>query len=221
MKRTVFIFSVIALFAISTGVSLADTIGGTGSTCGTCQGSSYTLQWTGSTDGTANTYDITLTIDTSTYTGTGVAIDSVAIKVSSAEGPGGSLDVAPTTLANWAVQDTSGISAVGCDGSGGGFLCAQDTTDPAAVGGTLVWIFDYVSATTPDTSTLGSVVKARYVDANGAKVGDLVSEAITLQPGGGNGGGGGGSVPEPGSIVLLGSGLLVAGTMLRKKLVRS
>jgi PEP-CTERM motif len=39
--------------------------------------------------------------------------------------------------------------------------------------------------------------------------------------GGGGGGGGGGSVPEPSSIVLLGSGLLLACSKLRKKLARS
>jgi hypothetical protein len=229
MKRMQFILSVVALFAISTGVTFADSIGGPGSSCGTCQGSTYTLTWTGANDGTANSYDITLTIDTSTYTGGGLAIDTVAIKVASTEGPGGSLDAAPTTLANWTVDDTSGLNDGGCSGAGGGFLCAQDTTNPAAVGGTLVWTFDYVTTDTPATSTLGSTIKVRYVDvtSNSAdlpgpppthhKVGALVSEDITLQ----NGGSVDASVPEPGSIVLLGSALLVGGTMFRKKLVRS
>lgn len=219
MKRTALLLSAIAvLFAISTGVSYADPIG---PNCGTCQGSIYTLTWTGANDGTSNNYDITLTIDTSGYTGGGVAIDSVAIKVNNSES-GGSLDAAPATSANWVVLD-GGLNSGGCDGSGSGFLCAQNTTDPAAVGGILSWTFDYITTGVPSTAALGSSIKVRYVDvlANSAdtkdtkhKVGDLVSEEITLQ-------GGGNPVPEPSSIMMLGSGLLVVGSVLRKKLVRS
>jgi hypothetical protein len=44
---------------------------------------------------------------------------------------------------------------------------------------------------------------------------------IVTSTGGGGGGGGGGNVPEPSSIILLGSGLLFACAKLRKKLARS
>jgi hypothetical protein len=53
-----------------------------------------------------------------------------------------------------------------------------------------------------DTGTLftdpfEASLKVRYVDADNEKVGDLVSEGITLQV-----------IPEPGSLALLGAGLL-------------
>src|SRR5690348_14019381 len=99
MKRIIVLTGV--LLALSAGVTYADSIG---PDCGTCQGSIYTLTWNGTNDGTLNNYDITLTINTSGYSGGGLAIDSVAIKVASSEA-GGSVDAAPTTPANWVPLD--------------------------------------------------------------------------------------------------------------------
>jgi hypothetical protein len=48
-------------------------------------------------------------------------------------------------------------------------------------------------------------IKARYVDANGNKVGDLVSEKIT--------------VPEASATVLLGMALVGVGLLTRKTLL--
>ena len=69
---------------ISAASARADSIG---PTCTTCQGSIYTLDNLGlvtdlyKTDNTFDTYRIMLTIDTSGYTGTGVRIDEVALKI--------------------------------------------------------------------------------------------------------------------------------------------
>jgi hypothetical protein len=46
------------------------------------------------------------------------------------------------------------------------------------------------------TDPFAASIKARYVNVDGAKVGDLVSENITLQP-----------IPEPGTALLLVFGL--------------
>ncbi|HJY81099.1 MAG TPA: hypothetical protein VKK81_08455, partial [Candidatus Binatia bacterium] len=69
------------------GASYADSIGGPGSTCGTCQGSIYTLSYDGSplpespNDPANETFRVSLTIDTSGYNGGGSYLDQVAIKV--------------------------------------------------------------------------------------------------------------------------------------------
>src|SRR6476620_6348882 len=61
-----------------------------GPICGSCQGSVYTLTNLvqvadlDTTDGLADTWRIALSIDTTNYTGSGIRIDEVAVKVSSA-----------------------------------------------------------------------------------------------------------------------------------------
>jgi hypothetical protein len=210
IKRMVWVvFLSLGALALVATPSYADSIGGPGSTCGTCQGATYTLQQSvESSSGGNTTYDITYTIDTSTYTGGGAFLDAAAVKVSSSVTPlTTTLDAAPGGIANWSVID-GGISAAGCDGSGSGFECANDSTEPgAAVGGTLVWVFDITIPTgSLITTPLGASIKARYVDALDNKVGDLVSEDINLQTGGGSPPPP--PVPEPASLMLLGSGLL-------------
>lgn len=206
---------VLGSLAMTALPSLADPIG---PNCGTCQGSIYTLQYAlESTSGGNSTYDITYTIDTTGYNGGGTNLDSAAVKVVSQFPSALELDSAPGGTSNWSVMD-GGISAAGCDGSGNGFVCSSATATGGvgaydAVGGTLVWIFDVTVPTgSLITSSFGASIKARYVDSSDNKVGGLVSEDITLQPG---------TpppppppVPEPVSLLLFGSGFAV---MLAKK----
>jgi hypothetical protein len=174
-----------------------------GPVCDTCQGSIYELLYDPTPVGTTATstiYEITLRIDTTGYTGTGVRIDDVAFKVS-ANLNGQTLLDAPGGVGNWTAL-FGGINAAGCQGnSSSGFGCAtSDSTSVATLpfAGIYEWVFNAFVPLSESLKTdpFDASIKARYVDANGIKVGDLVSEGITLQV-----------IPEPGTALLLLGGL--------------
>jgi hypothetical protein len=217
-KYATSILAALALGALSFGAT-ADPIG---PTCdngnNTCQGSLYAITYSGTalpdSDPDNETFRIFLDINTTGYNGGGSFLTEVAIKVSSASA---FVDAALVSPASGWTEVDGGINASGCDGSGGGFACAKFTGLPAdrlaVPDGTYEWVFD-ITVTNGDlfTDPLASSIKARYVDANGGKVGDLVSENITLQTGG--------CpptvclpqiVPEPTTLALLGIALLGAG----------
>lgn len=212
------------------GPSCADSIG---PDCpnGSCDGAIYTLHYSGNalpdSDLLHETFRITLDIDTNTYSGGGSFLDNVAIKVSSPPNLfAASLFNAPGGVGNWSGPNLNEtIDANGCSGTGGGgFICLDGldnggkgvaVTTGNGVGTDYSFIFDV----TVDNGGLftgldQASIKARYVDNGGNKIGSLLSENITLQQEGG--GGPSGEVPEPATMLLIGSGLLgLAG--LRKK----
>jgi hypothetical protein len=178
-----------------------------GPSCGTCQGSIYEISYSGvaiSTAGPTDTWQITYTIDTTGYNVIGgTHLDTVALKVS-AQLVSANLVSAPGGVALWN-ETLGGLNASGCSGAGSGFDCVEATsvgTSPAVPGGIYTWVFDLEIADGGLFTGLDlASIKARYVDDAGTKVGDLVSENITLT-----------LVPEPSTalLVLLGATLLGA-----------
>jgi hypothetical protein len=205
-------------------LALADSIG---PDCDTCQGAILSLESFLLDDNAAeDLYAIRLTMNTAGLTTSphpAVAVDSVAVKTTAQNDAwvdGFTLLAAPGGQANWN-QLSGGIAADGChDGNDNGFFC-QDWIGAgvgAPVGGTLVFLWTgLVDPSDLQTGFLDASIKARFVDANGEKTGDLLSEGITLQPGPvGVDPREVTAMPEPTSLLFLGSGLTGLAALRRR-----
>src|SRR5262249_19935296 len=123
------------VFTLLLGVALghADSIG---PSCGTCQGSIYTLTVVSVTTGATNdTVVVRYDINTSGYNGGGTYLDEVALKVSSSV-VSATLLSAPGGIGNWNLVP-GGLDGNDCTGSGSGFECAdaKSFVQGAPVGG--------------------------------------------------------------------------------------
>lgn len=182
----------------------ADTIGP--ANCGSCLGSSYTLTYAATAN--PDIFDIFLNVDTSATTlSTSDLLNAVAPKVSSSftniafvSGPFGS------------VQD-GGLAAGGCNGSGSGFFCSGGTG--LAIGSGHVYNWEWaLTLASPGDLLIGSdeaSIKASFVTPSGGNAG-LTSEDITLQPGTTP------SIPEPSTLMLLGTGALGLAGVIKRRL---
>jgi hypothetical protein len=191
---------VVALGSLWGSIARATAIG---PNCGTCQGSTYELTYSGTpiaSTADTDTWRITYTIDATNYWGGGTILNAVGLKVSSSLVSATLVD-APGGVGSW-FQIPGGINAMGCSGAGGGFECVVTVSlasAPVVPGFVYEWVFDLeIPAgellTGPDEAS----VKARYANDLGKLVGDLVSEAITLEMVDGTV-----QVPEPGAAALL------------------
>lgn len=148
----------------------------------------------------AGEYDVTLTIDTSLFSKGAGFLTSVAMQFTDATSV--SLLSAPGSLGDWTAIEAGGTNANGCDGHGN-FWCTQNTTGIAPVPATGLYTFVFDVFGSDGSAGTDSDIKAEYskgADPTTSKNLGQTSQGIVL--------GAGTSVPEPGSLPLLGIGLI-------------
>ena len=183
----------VASMALCASVANADTIGPFG-------GTYLTLTYTTTAD--PNTDLFTIKIDTTGTTAPSAYLQAFGIKVTS-QADLASASLVSTNFTNYTFVPEGSLNSSGCNsGPSAGFMCLQDSTSNA-VGKVYTATF---SVTTSGSFLLGTdaaSVKAVFLNSDGRFSGLQISQPITAQPGS--------SVPEPASLLLLGSGLAGVG----------
>jgi hypothetical protein len=184
-------------------------------------GSVYTLSYS---SGGGDVYDVTLQINASGFNGTGATsssdfLNDVALKIvpQTSDITNIAVLMAPSGYASSTVP--GGLNAnTGCDGSGTGFFCLAYTGSgegkPVGSAGD-IYTFEF-AVTVPVASDLltgtnASSIKVGYLTPTGGNAG-ITSIDMTLSPGGPS------PMPEPSSIALLGTALVGAAAVVRRRL---
>jgi len=209
MKTLTISLCTAALLTVS-AVANAGKIGG--ASCGSCFGSTYTL--TDTPTGTANQYDIFLTIDATGYNQTSTdLLNAVALKLVSSDSEISSVSLlsAPAGYSNPVLL--GGLDAGGCSGTLDGYFCGPYTgsgfgKQVAHFG--VVYNFEWLTLTSGSSLLTTDSVKALYVTSAWQQHG-ITSEDITLTPTPPT------ATPEPSSLALFGTGILGIATIIRRR----
>jgi hypothetical protein len=203
--------SCLCLFTFAASAK-ADTIGP--GSCGSCLGSSYTLSYT--TTANPNAFDVFLTVNTTGFTnGSSDYLNAVSLKLVSQSSSITSVSLVAPIPATFSTTIAGGLNANGCSGNGGGFFCSESSGNGLQVGHAgNIYTFEWlVTVGAPGNLLTGiddASVKALYVNVDGQQNG-ITSEDITLTKSTN-------SAPEPSTLLLLGTGLVSAAGVIRRKL---
>lgn len=212
LRKLLYLFSLCLYGFAASAVARADTIG---PVCHSCLGSSYTLTY--NTTANPDVFDVFLVVNTTGFTNSSSdLLNAVSLKLvsSNSEITSVSLLSEPSTFGTTV---SSGLNANGCGRGGGGFFCSESTGHGAPVAGVGdIYTFEWSLATASPTDLLSGAdaasIKALYVNSSGRSNG-ITSEGITLTEAAPSPS----PVPEPSSLFLLGSGMMGAAFLLRRR----
>ncbi len=212
MKRSLLSFVVTLVFCvIFGGVAKADTIGTL--TLSDCGGGSGCPAATYSFDITSTSATLTITI-TGAVTSTNDFIGSVDLGFSPSGSISGlSLTTAPSSLSFWTTTTGSlSSNGNGCGSNSGAFVCSTALpSNPLSIvqGGVYTWTWTYNAIDPALIGASGVHVGAQYGpnSPNNTWNGLIISQVVSGPPV---------SVPEPGSLTLLGVGLLALAALARR-----